>query len=315
VETSADHVAFRHALTREASSRAARPGAAQAAPARRRGLERLHVGALEDVSDLARHFHEAGGWEKVLHYATQAGERARALYAPHAAAEQFSMALEAAAHLGQADLHLHRSRGLAYETLGEFDRGLADLEAALALARRAGDGRAQWQGLIDLGLHWAARDYARTGACYREAMVLARGTDDRALLAQTLNWLGNWHLNVAQPVDGLRCHREALAIFEELGDRRGVAETLDLLALAANMEDNLVESVTHIRRAIRLFRDLDDRQRLCSSLSLLANSLGDRLFHDVASPRGCRRARPSDAPRRPSNWLARSNGARGRPMR
>src|SRR5581483_8743037 len=113
-------------------------------------------------------------WPQAMAYARRAGERAIALHAPRAAVEQLTCAAEAARRLGESpDLALLRARGRARESLGEFDLALADFEATLDLAARAADRGAEWQALIDLGALWAARDYDRTGACYRRALALA----------------------------------------------------------------------------------------------------------------------------------------------
>ena len=272
VEESADHFAFRHALTRQAiyTSLLARE---------RKTLHRTIAETLERMSasvldthlaDLAYHFFEAGAWEKVLEYAQRAGEQAQALYAPRTAIEQFTRALEAAYHLSRTPpLTLYRARGLAYETLGEFERARADHETALEMAQLAGDRHGEWQALLDLGFLWAGRAYAQTGDYYQRALTLARTMDDPATVAHSLNRMGNWYLNVEQPHEALRCHQEALATFQALNDRHGKASTLDLLGMASLLSGDLVQSAVYYEQAIVLFRKLDERQRLPNSLATL----------------------------------------------
>jgi DNA-binding CsgD family transcriptional regulator len=164
---------------------------------------------------------------------------------------------------------VYRARGQASETLGEFEAARADYEAALALARSSLDQHAEWQALLDLGMLWAARDHDRAGEYYQHALGLARGMDDAALVAQSLNRVGNWYVNGEQPLEGLRYHDEALAVFRRLGDRAGLAQTQDLLGMANLMRGDLVRSAGHYLEAIALFRELDDRQGLISSLASL----------------------------------------------
>ena len=164
---------------------------------------------------------------------------------------------------------LYRARGLAYETLGDFERARADYETALQLADAASDRHGQWQALLDLGLLWAGRDYAQSGDYYQRALALARTMDDPATLAHSLNRLGNWHLNVEQPQEALRWHQEALATFQALSDWRGKAATLDLLGMASLLSGDLIQGTTYCQQAIVLLRELDDRQRLISSLVTL----------------------------------------------
>src|SRR6266487_3053219 len=100
VEVSDEQFAFRHALTRQAVY-AQLLGRERKALHRRiaEAFERLYALTLEaHLADLAIHFSEAEVWEKALEYGRRAGEQAQALYAPQAAIEQLTRALQAAQH-------------------------------------------------------------------------------------------------------------------------------------------------------------------------------------------------------------------------
>src|SRR5437660_4973448 len=154
VEESADQFAFRHALTRQAVS-AQLLGRERKALHRRiaETCERLYASTLEaHLADLAVHFSLAGAWEQALEYSQRAGAQAQALYASQAATLHFTRALDAARHVSLTPAaNLYRARGLAYETLGDFERARADQETALKYAHDASDRHGQWQALIDLG--------------------------------------------------------------------------------------------------------------------------------------------------------------------
>ncbi len=253
----------------------------------RRLLHRHLVGWIEVISGerveeyldlLAHHAFQAGAWEKALEYARRAGEQAQALYASRTAVEQFTRALEATRYLELTPPPaLYHARGQAYETLGSFEQARHDYEQALEAAHQAHDGFAEWQSLLDLGFLWAERDYQQTGAYFRRAIDRARELADPKLLAQSLNRLGNWHVNVEQPLEALRCHQEALAIFQEVQDHYGVAETLDLLGMVGSLSGDLVQSASFYRQVIELFREMDNREGLVSSLATLLLS-GDTYF-------------------------------------
>ena len=272
IEESAEQFAFRHALTRQAVY-------GQLLTRERKALHRLIAGTFEHLyassieahlADLSSHFFEAGAWEQALEYGQRAGEQAQALYAPQAATLHFTRALDAARHASLAPpARLYRARGLAYETLGDFERARADHETTLRLARAASDRHAEWQALLDLGFLWAGRNYARVGDYYQQALALARTLDDPAALAHSLNWLGNWHVNVEQPQKALHYHQEALATFHALSDLHGEASTLDLLGMASLLSGDLQQSSMYYEQAIDLFRTLDERWRLPNSLTSL----------------------------------------------
>ncbi len=280
VEEAGDRFAFRHALTRQAvyGELLARE---RVALHRTVGemAEQLYADALDPhVVDLAGHFAEAGSWEKALTYARLAAERARRLYAPRVVVEQLTRAIDACQRLPGdragtlAALHLERAR--ANDTVGDAPAAIADARMALDLAHQAGDRHAEWAALLDLGLYWAGRDYARAGPCLEAALDLARSLDDPAKLAHSLNRFGNWRVNAEQPRDALPLHREALAIFEALGDRAGVAATLDLLGMAAFLSADLAGTVAYYERAAALFEELDDRRGLVTCLAMLSGRGG-----------------------------------------
>jgi DNA-binding CsgD family transcriptional regulator len=285
VEDSAEAYAFRHALTREAVYGTLLRRERQQHHRRiAQIMEELHSGQLEHhAADLAYHYYHAADWEKVWVYAQQAGDRARTMYAPREAADLYSQALEAAEHLGQPPSpELCRSRGQAYETLGQIERARADYEQALRLAQQSGDLRAEWQGLIDFGFLWAAQDYARAGDYFRRALALAQTQDDPILLAHSLNRLGNWHTNIEQHQAAREYHQAALDHFERLDDRQGRAETLDLLGLALSMAGDYSAGLPYSRRAIQLFEELDDRRGLASCLAVVGCAGGSYLSDLVA---------------------------------
>lgn len=272
-EVTPDDFAFRHTLTREAAY-------ATLLRQERRGVHQAVADTLADLfgpepndylADLAYHYAAAGAWERVLLYARLAGEQAQSQNAPREAIAHFSQALEAARRLEANPAGLHRSRGRAYELLGDFDLARADLEAALAAARQSGDRRAEWQALLDLGFLWTANDYQTSGRWLEQALDLARGLDDPAVLAATLNRLGNWHFNRDEPDIALQFHQEALSLFEALGDRAGLAETYDLLGLTRSATGHHLAGGRYFDRALELFEALHDQRGLASSLAIYAN--------------------------------------------
>ncbi|MBI3958830.1 MAG: AAA family ATPase [Chloroflexi bacterium] len=274
IEETTEQFAFRHALTRQAVYGGL---LARERQVLHRGIgeiiERIYGDVLDaHVADLSYHFYEAGEWARVLDYARRAGEKAQALYAPRAVIEHFTRALVAAQRLEQVPslAPLVRARGLAYDILGDFEPAHADLERALELARGAGDRAAEWQALVDLGKLWASRNYAQTGAYFQSALDLARTLDNPTTLAHSLNRMGNWCINVEQPLEATRCHQEALAIFQTLNDQRGLAQTFDLLAVTSMLGGDLIQSAAYNKHAAALFQGLDDRQGLASCLAFLA---------------------------------------------
>lgn len=282
---------FTHALVREAlHDRVVLP--------RRRQLhlrvaETLAAGLAPDPDAVAYHFTQADD-PRAFDWLIQAGERARGLYAPAAAIAHFTLAETLATrHARSLPGTVYRARGLAHSLIGNFEAARDDFATVLALAQQASERQAEWQALIDLGMLWAERDYAQTGEFFQQALNLARTMDAPDLTAHSLNRVGNWHLNVEQPLAAVRYHQEALAIFEELGDRAGIAATSDLLGLASYLSGDLLQGTVHYRRAVDLFRAADNREGLASSLTVLTmrgvTYQTDTMVVDQATPIECAR--------------------------
>jgi adenylate cyclase len=233
-------------------------------------LESLYEGQLDEMAvQLAHHFQKAGDYERAFRYLTLAAERASRIYASDEAITHYTRAIEVAEKVAPDAVSLARllrGRGLACEKLGQFDRARADHESILQIARQAGDCHVEWRALLDLGKLWASRDYGRARGYFEPALELARRTDDPAVLADSLNWMGNWHANAEEPLTAVKYHQQALEIVEVLGDRHDLANTLDLLGLAYLLGGDLTASVPHYDRCIALSREVGDLPRLVTGL-------------------------------------------------
>ncbi|UCC75419.1 MAG: tetratricopeptide repeat protein, partial [Anaerolineales bacterium] len=230
-------------------------------------------GADEFAVQLAHHYHQAGDDGHALSWFTRAAENASRVYANDEAHAHYTRAIEAATRLSvdaASVIGLHLGRGLVSQTLGDFEGARADYDSALQLAGSVGEDEVEhleWQALLDLGRLWSSRDYSRAHDCFRDALDLAQRMGDPPLLAGSLNWMGNWHLNAEDPKAAITHHQQALAIFEQLGDPRGLAATLDLLGIASLLVGDMTSSVEYYERAIELFQELGDLPSLASSLT------------------------------------------------
>ncbi|HEY6408188.1 MAG TPA: BREX system ATP-binding domain-containing protein, partial [Ktedonobacteraceae bacterium] len=296
VEESGERFAFRHALTRYAIYE-------QLLKRERKTLHRTLAETIEHVyhaaldahlEDLAYHFMRAEVWAKAFRYAQQAGEKAQALYAPRAAAQHFTNALEAARNMElPPPAHLHLARGQANEMLGELEEARLDYERAQAAAKSDHDGSMEWQSLMALGLLWAGRDYSRAGEWFRQTAAKATALADPPLQTHSLNRLANWYVNTGRTAEGIQTHQEALNIFEAQQDQPGMAETLDLLGMAHGLHGDAVSAVDYFGRAIDLFRSQDNTPSLVSALASRAVWAGpacvETTFSALGAPAECLR--------------------------
>src|SRR5262249_54265332 len=153
---------FKHVLTQETAYATTLLSQRRALHARvAEGLERLYGGGAE--GDLAPHHYQARGSGGAAGHAPKQGGEAPAPGRPEAGAAHFTRALEAARRLGATPVALYRARARAGETIGDFPRARADFDEALGAARSAGDRRAEWETLLELGFLWLGRDHGVAG--------------------------------------------------------------------------------------------------------------------------------------------------------
>ena len=250
-------------------------------------LEKLYAGQLDEIAvTLAHHFYQADNYQQAFHYSALAADRAARLYESREAITHYTRAIQLSEKVSPdvvSLVALHRGRGIASERLGDFNQADSDHTTILGLAQAAGNHQIAWQALIDLGRLWASRNYNQTREYFEAALELARGVNDQALLAGSLNWMGNWYANDENSQQAIACHEEALAIFDHFGDQQELANTLDLLGIANMLGGDLNQCLRHYDQAVALFRALDNRPRLASSLVGRA-TIGSVLVYGVSVP-------------------------------
>jgi len=263
VEVTADALAFRHSLTREAIRATLLRRERRAHHLRvAETLERIYAGqTAAHAPELAYHFYEGHAWQQALHYALQAGTRAQSLDATREALVQYGRALTCAERLGvDPSLDLLLNSAALHETVGDFDTANRLLVAALKGVYDAGDIRGQWQATLQLGFLWTARDYETSEVWFDRALSLAQELGEPLALARTLNRSGNVYLNCDRPDQALPIHQKALAIFAAEGDLPGQAETLELLAVTHyNLADALAGAACD-EQALELARQIGDHR-------------------------------------------------------
>jgi len=234
-------------------------------------IEKLYRNQLDIMSvQLAQHLQHAGDYRSAYKYYIKAGERAAGIYANHEAITHYSNAIDLLSRLppnAASKVKPYQERGRIYEMIGKFEFALKDLETAVDLTRNNDNTLVKWRILIDLGKLWASRDLHLAKEYFETALDLARSLDQPKILAESLNWVGNWHSNADEPQKAYQFHQEALSIVEKLNIPQEMGNTLDLLGTSHLMGGNLKDCVYYYERAINLFREMDKRSRLVSSLT------------------------------------------------
>jgi len=183
---------------------------------------------------LARHATAAGDWPRAARAWLLAAEEAMRRYAAADAAALATEALGAAGHAADTEVAARSLfvRGRAYEAAGDPAAALADLTAAAAEARAAGDQRLEMLVLSELG--------------------------------------GDVPASLGQPAATFMANLErGLRIAESLGDRSSQADLLGRLAILAAYRLQYEAALGFGRRALAAGRAAADDQALASGLDSL----------------------------------------------
>jgi DNA-binding CsgD family transcriptional regulator len=237
-------VAFEHEIAREAV-------AGVMAPARRRELHAAILAALTaateaiDPARLAHHADLARDGAAAVRHATVAARRAESVGAYRQAAEQYGRALD---HLGDGDdaqrATLLEARAEAHYLADEQLASIADLEAAIALHRNAGDIAREADAeaaLVPRLLCRGRTDDARAAAT--RAVELADGAPRketaRALAALAHVELINDHLEAA-----IEIGEQAIAAADALDHHQTAVDAAITVAEARGFRDGTSEEAT-----------------------------------------------------------------------
>ena len=216
---------FKHALTQEVAYHSV-------LHERRRELHARLVVAVEalagdrtaeQVERLAHHALHSEVWNKALAYCRQAGEKALAQSAYHAAVGYFEQALQALAQLPETRdlcaqaIDLRLAARTAHRALGDFERLLAELREAETLAERLADPRRLAQVSLYLSNHASLMGaHAQAIAAAQRALALATADRDGVRQALAHLYLGAAYQTQSDYRRALDCFGQTVVAFDRL---------------------------------------------------------------------------------------------------
>ncbi|HEU4797296.1 MAG TPA: tetratricopeptide repeat protein [bacterium] len=267
--------AFRHILTRDVAYGMIPKAQRQRAHAEAgRWIEARLGDRVEEVIEiLAEHMRVADD-DRAAEYLHRAANKARRLYANADALRLFDHALAAARRVNLPSrqvAEILRDRGDVRQLRGEYPAAMADFEAALHLAREAGDRSMQavLESRVGLVFHRQLKlDDAETH--YRRAADIARAEGNSLALGQSLVDLANiaWDRGSVDPGDP--SFMEGIALLREAGDPSILARGLNMLAMSHLRVGNGEAAIAAAEEALAAARQAGDKSKEATSLSYLS---------------------------------------------
>jgi tetratricopeptide (TPR) repeat protein len=230
--------------------------------------EELHADRLaEHYEELAHHFVNGEQWDRAFDYLVHSGDRAKAAWANQVALDFYAKALEVAPRIAPALpprrlLEVHQRRSEVWRLLTRYPEAIAESEQMLALARQAGDRRAEAEALGDLALvHWLtfSMEHMPDARRYAEAAIAA-ATDagDQRVLAKSISYLGLLDQIDGNLTAGDEKLHESLRISEAGGFKDSIAQNLVWLGAHANWRAEFEQGIALSRRAEQAAREAHD---------------------------------------------------------
>lgn len=313
----AEEYAFRHNLLREVVYETVLLRARRDYHGRVARWIEAHAGERlgEFLSLIAEHYALAGANGVAASYFERAGQQAldAGTYRPARAAYEHALALrQAAGETVGAVAETQIKLGAACWQLGEYQTARELLEQGLDGARRAGNGRAEAEGLYYLGMAVASQgEYQAAKELFEKALPIARSLGGAALvevlfglgstawrlgdldaaeayareeltLARTLGGVGleAQAVNMLGLIAGARadlpaekaCYEEALALSRQSGDLFREAVAVANLGVIAILGHDYHEAIGYLDAAIEKFTDLGRRESVALNLGNLAHA-------------------------------------------
>jgi DNA-binding CsgD family transcriptional regulator len=254
-------------------------------------IEQLHAGAMDaHLAEIAGHYRLAGGAadpEKLIQYATGAGERALDMRAYHESIKLFHDAIAALEALPRRPTNdarladLYRKTGRACMSLARWTEARAQLEAALhLLSGEPAEERTRL--LTDLAFACRWDGDLKTGRGYADqARALADALNRPDLKAGAMASLALLEFSDGDIASGAKTYQRAIASSQ--GVDRSVAKTAEAgYAHLLYLNGRHGDSIAHGFEAVRLARELSDMATLTFALGPLGLSLAANGRYDEA---------------------------------
>ncbi len=166
---------------------------------------------------------------------------------------------------------------------GDYDESLALAKDALDLARRTDDRKTEAVSRSIIGrVHSDRGDYDEALQCIEQALAMNRELGDKRAAAGDVGSIGAIHWSRGDHDEALRCYGEALAIHRELGDRSGTARAVGNIGNVHTDRCDYDEALRCYDEALAMYRELGDKVVIAIVVGNMGNAHWGRGDYDEA---------------------------------
>lgn len=230
------------------------------------GIEAAYAWSLDDqAAMLAYHWSFTGNTEKEFNYSTIAGEKASDVSAYRDAKHYLERALVLAENFDKHELLAEKANAQVkladvYQALGMYEQAIAQLDAALALARSLKEPRHTAMALLSLGwVNLRQGNMTLAKEMGSEALQFAREAQNRRLTIETLHLTGLINLIEGNYQASNYLLEESLPLARDMNDRHLLANILNAYGAVQEGLGNVALSDTTLREALVIAQEIDNR--------------------------------------------------------
>ncbi len=199
------------------------------------------------------------------------------------ALQSWQMALELYRETGVREAFPQESRqgegnslgnlGIAYRSLGQYQRAIDHLEQQLVIVREIGDRHGEGVALGNLGIAYASLgQYQRAVGFFEQALVIAREIGDRRGEGAALDNLGIAYSFLGQYQRAVGSFEQALVIAREIGDQLVESNILGDLGIAYRNLGQYQQAINFSEQALVIVREIGYREGEGNALGNLGSA-------------------------------------------
>ncbi|GGA00700.1 tetratricopeptide repeat protein [Okeania sp. KiyG1] len=163
--------------------------------------------------------------------------------------------------------------GIAYDTLGEYEKAINYHQQYLQIAGETGDRSGEGAALGNLGItYYSLGEYDKAINYHQQCLQIAREIGNRSGESSALGNLGNAYLFLGEYDKAINYHQQCLQIAREIGNRSEEGSALGNWGVALLKLEKYAESLEYSQAALEIFKQIGNPHRQAIALKNIAES-------------------------------------------
>ena len=176
-------------------------------------------------------------------------------------------------------INIYNQLGIAYETLGEFQKAIYYHQKSLNIAQQIGNMKEIAESLQGLGNSYNYLGQRQKASDYiQRSLDIFRKIGDRNGEANSLKSLGNVYVFLEKYQQAFNYYRKSLDIFQKIGDQHGIGNCFGDLGIVYYSLGEYQNAISYYKKSLNIAQSIGDCDGEANSLNNLGyayHSLGE----------------------------------------